>query len=167
MNNDELYRQLREKQWRRPPTAEEAAEARARLEGHPELEADWEAETALTQLLSGLPDVEVSSNFTARTVQAAERKLAADRRRNQGWRKWWRLHWRIVPRLAFAAFLVSAGLIVYDQVQSQQRQRLVEGLSTVAQLAAVPGPESLEDFEAIRALTPTPGADVELLRLLQ
>jgi len=44
----------------------------------PERQADWEAETALTELLTGLPDVEISNNFTARTVQAAERKRTSD-----------------------------------------------------------------------------------------
>lgn len=167
MNNEELYEQLRQEQWRRRPTPGEAAKARALTGDDPERQADWEAETALTELLTGMPDVEISNNFTARTVQAAERKRTSDRRRHEGWRRWWELRWRIVPRVAFTAFMVSAGLVIYREVQSQQREQLVEGLSTVAQVAAVPGPDSLSDFDAIRALSPAPGADVELLRMLQ
>jgi hypothetical protein len=167
MNQEELYRQLQEKQWRRPPNVEEAQEVRAFLAADPRHGQDWEEEVNLTRLLNGLSDVELSSNFTARTVQAAELKLAADRRRNSRWRQWWERRWRLLPRLAFAAFLLTASLVIYRETQSNRREQLVEGISTIAQVAAIPGPETLQDFDAIRALSPAPGADVELLRLLQ
>jgi hypothetical protein len=34
-------------------------------------------------------------------------------------------------------------------------------------VAAVPGPDALRDFDAIRALDTSPAADEELLRLMQ
>ena len=49
---------------------------RAHLAAHPEAQADWEAEAGLNDALGRLPDVAVSSNFTARVLQAVEREIA-------------------------------------------------------------------------------------------
>lgn len=167
MKDNQRYNELREQQWRRPLTPAEEAELRSHARAAGNSPPDWESDAALTRLLSALPDVPVSSNFTALAVQAAVRNSRSDRRRQGLVQRLWEQRWRILPRTAFAAVLLSAGLIVYTHTQNEQRKLLIEGISTVAQVAAIPGPELLQDYEAIRALNPTPAADDELLRLLQ
>jgi hypothetical protein len=52
-------------------------------------------------------------------------------------------------------------------MEQAERVRLIESVSAVSEVAAVPSPEILRDFEAIQALNRPPGPDVELLTLLQ
>jgi anti-sigma factor RsiW len=164
MTNDPLYNPLREESWRRKLTPAEAAELHAWLEAHPEARADWEADAALTQALDRLPDAPVASNFTARVLQTVEGEAAAEVRRSQAsWLHWsWRLRW--LPKVAVGAVILVSGLVSYHSVQRAHR---VEMVRSVAAVAEVPGPEILENFEAIRALSPAPPADEELLALLK
>jgi anti-sigma factor RsiW len=166
MKNQHHEKDLYEQVWRRalPPT--EAAVFRANLEGRPADQADFDLETALTSALDQLSDVPVSSNFTSRVLATVDRKLAAERRRRWSWHRLWRARWRWMPQAGLAFILLTGGFFSYTQVQTAQRVKTVESLSTVAEVVAVPGPELLRDFEAIRALSPAPGADVELLALL-
>jgi hypothetical protein len=74
-----------------------------------------------------------------------------------------------LPRVAFALFVGATALFSYHQIQNARETRLVEGIGIISDVAAVPGPEILKDYEAIQALKPAfgPGADEELLALLQ
>ena len=130
---------------------------RAWLAAHPEAQADWEAEAGLNAALGRLPDAPVPSNFTARVLQAVEREAAAELRRREGkWLTWpWR---RWLPRVAFAAVVVGAGFVSYQQVQAAHRKKLAESVAVVSAVSSLPSPDILKDFDAIRALNPTPAS---------
>lgn len=166
--NDPLYHQLLEAGWRRKLTAEEAAELRAWLSAHPEQAADWQAETGLNEALGHLPDAPVPANFTARVlsrVDAWERETVASGSRGFLWK--WTWH-SLVPKAAFAlALLLGLGVFSYEWHQGTQRVKLARNVAAVSDVAALPNPELLQDFEVIRRLGQTPPADVELLALLQ
>ena len=173
MNNDRPYDELREANWRRPLRAAEEAELRAWLEAHPQAQADWEAELALSDALRRLPEAPLASNFTSRVLQAVERDTAAQSTRQASlganWYRWLRLRW--LPRVAVAAVVVVAGLFSYHHVVDQRSaQRWARPLEVVSGVP-VPNPEVLEDFDAIqafnRAPAPNAGPDEELLTLLQ
>jgi anti-sigma factor RsiW len=166
MTNDPIYNQLRELSWRRTLSAAEEAELRMWLVTHPEAQADWEAETGLNAALGRLPDMPVPSNFTARVLQAVEREAAAELRRSRGnWLTWLRLRW--LPKAAFAAIVVGAGLLSYHQVQAAHRKKLVESVAAVSAVASLPSLDILKDFDAIQASNPTPAPDEQLLTVLQ
>jgi anti-sigma factor RsiW len=166
MINDPIYNHLRELSWRRQLTDAELAELRARLNAHPEDQADWDAEAGLNAALGRLPDVPVPSNFTARVLRAAEREIAAERRRPvEGWLAWLWLRW--LPKVAFAAIMVGAGLLTYHQVQISHRKNLVESVAAFSAVSSLPNPEILRDFDAIQAMNPAPGPDEQLLAVLQ
>jgi anti-sigma factor RsiW len=164
MTNDPIYNRLRELSWQRKLTEAEEAELRAWLAAHPEARADWEAEAGLEAALGRLPDVPVAGNFTARVLQAVEREAASSSRRSQG-RMWPWLRW--LPRAAFAASVLAAGLVSYLLVQHAERRKLVESVAAVADVSSLPGPEILQDFDAIRASNPTPAPDEQLLEVLK
>jgi anti-sigma factor RsiW len=166
MTNDPISDQLRELSWRRQLTGAEEEQVRAWLAAHPEARADWEVEAGLNAALSRLPDVPVPSNFTARVVQAAEREAAAGRRQ-PGW-KWGdllRLRW--LPRMALTASVASAVLVSCLVVQDAQRKRLGVSVAVVSTVPALPSPDILKDYDAIRAANPTVTADEKLLAVLQ
>ena len=167
MTNNPLYNQLRELSWRRKFTATEAAELQAWLAAHPEALADWEAEAGLNEGLGRLADAPVASNFTARVLQAVERDAAAELgRQGRKWQVWRR--WRWLPKAAFAAVVLSAGLVSYQQVaKAARRVEYARSVAVVSEVASLPGPDVLKDFDAIRVLNPTPPADEELLAALK
>jgi anti-sigma factor RsiW len=147
-------------------TAAEEARLAEWLETHPDDRADWELEQSLNGALDRLPDAPVSSNFTARLMQSVE--LEKRRTEREAQTSGWRLGnpWRWVLRGGLASAILAAGLLTVQQVQVQQRQQLVESVAAVSKVS-MPNPEILQDFEAIRALSPAPAADEELLALLQ
>ena len=163
--NDPLYNQMRELSWRRKLSAEEDAALRAWLEAHPEAQAEWKAEAALSDALNRLPDVPVPSNFTARVFHAIEQDAAAeDRHRARKWQFWRRLHW--LPKAALATVVIGAGLISYHQVQLSHDRERAQALVAVSRgVSSLPNPEVLKDFDAIQASSQTP-ADEALLAAL-
>lgn len=167
MNNDPVYQRLRESAWRRKLTDAEQVELRAHLTSHPETRADWDHEVALSGLLTWLPDAPVPSNFTARVLQAVERDTAAgDRERTPQWNWFW--FWRrLIPRFALAVVVVATGWFAFQWRAQVQRLKLAESVAAVAEVRSLPGPQSLEDFEAINLLPPMPPADDDLLALMK
>jgi anti-sigma factor RsiW len=163
--NESRYQELRETGWRRKLTATEEAELRAWLATHPELKADWEAEAGLSGALRSLPESPVSSNFTARVLQAVEREIAArQRRRKSSWRWLWH---PLLTKTAVAVTAFCLGLFMYQELAGARRTQLVQSVATLSEVASLPGPEILQDFEVIRQLNSTPPPDNELLALLQ
>ncbi len=162
MTDRRLYTELRERAWRRKLSPSEEAQLQDWLATHPEDLADWEAETALNSSLAVLPEAPLPSNFTARVLEAAQRQpkaLASVRPR------WWpRLAW--FPRVALACVVLGLGLFSYHRMQESEQRQVVRTVSVLSDVASVPSPEILKDFETIQALD-TPTADAELLRLLQ
>jgi hypothetical protein len=166
MNTDPTYTRLLELSWQRKLTDAEEAELRAFLAAYPGARTDWEAESGLTAALGRLPDAPVPSNFTVRVLQAIERDAAEDLHRPVGGlRHWLRLRW--LPRLAFAAVVVGAGLLSYHHTHVAYRKKLVESVAAVSAVSSLPGPEILKDFDAIQALNPAPAPDEQLLAVLQ
>jgi hypothetical protein len=167
MTNDPKYERLRELSWRRKLTEGEAADLRAWLAQHPESAADWEAEAGLNDALGRLADAPVPSNFTARVLQSIEREDEAVVRRQR--RKWlvWR-RWRWLPKAAFAAVVLGAGLISYQEMaKANRRAEYGRSVAEVAKVASLPSPEVLKDFDAILVSNPTSVPDEELLDALK
>lgn len=164
--NDSSSQRLREAGWRRPLTAAEQAELRAWLATQSEARSEWETETRLNQALQKLPDAAVPSNFTARVLQAIEREEAgAESKRARVWRA---LDWRgWLPRTAAATFAVAAVLVSLQLHHSSSQAKMGESLAAISTVAPVFPPESAADFDSIRRLSPAPGADTEILALLQ
>ena len=161
-------RQLRETSWRRPLTASEESELRAWLAAHPEAREDHELDAALTESLRRLPDVLVSSNFTARVLKAVELEAAPSRRDS---RSRWKTAWHSwVPRIAFGAagvLTIVAGFTVFRHHERVQARQMAQSVSAVSQVASLPSPEVLQDFDVIRNLNPSPAPDETLLALFQ
>jgi hypothetical protein len=167
MTSDPTYDRLRELSWRRKLSAGEAEELRAWLAAHPEGMRDWEVEAGLSEALGQLPDAPVPSNFTARVMQAVERENAGEaRRRRKGWQFW--THWRWLPRVAVAAVVLLAGIISFEQAtKATRRAEYAKSVAAVSEVASLPGPDVLKDFDAIRVSNPSPAADEELLAALK
>lgn len=159
------FTKLREASWQRELSPAEQAELRAWLAAHPEARADWEADAALSRALDHLPDAPMPSNFTARVLQAVELENAAARRQPEIKRRWvWR---SFLPKAALAAVFVVMGLMAFREASYQKQQRFARSLKTVSAVAALPGPDILQDFDVIQQLSPTRPPDLELLALYQ
>jgi hypothetical protein len=165
--NEREHQALWELSWRRKLTPSEEARLQQYLTQHPEAQAGWETEAALNHLLRQLPDAPLSSNFTAQTLQAVEREAVRATRETQAFgrlREWLR---RLAPRMAWAAGLIFAAFLVWQQHEISQRERVVGGIGPVLQAASLPDPKMLQDFDAIQQLSQLPPAtDVELLDAL-
>lgn len=167
MNKSE-YQALIEAGWRRSLTDDEQARLDAWLRAHPEGHNEWESESTLNRLLQQLPDVPVSSNFTARVLRAVERESAAVVQRESLFDRVKQWFSRPAPRVAWA--LLIAGLLGfgYHQHQTNVRGEMAKGLSVLANVAALSDPAVLQDFEAIQRLSQSaPSDDEELYALLQ
>jgi len=166
MATDPFEKALRELNWRRKLTPAEEAQLQAWLSENPESLADWENELALSEALGRIPDAPLPNNFTSQVLRAAELEIASEERvRGTGitLRRFW-LRW--VPGMAGVALVLGVGLISYHQIQESHRIQLVRSVSTL-EAASLPGPQVLEDFDAIHAMSKPPTPDEELLRLLQ
>ncbi|MFO1488129.1 MAG: hypothetical protein U1F65_06605 [Verrucomicrobiota bacterium] len=156
---------LRETGWRRKLTPAEAAELERKLTD-PAARADWEAETALTEALEGMPEATVSTNFTSRVLLAVEIEQAAARREAEAARRKW--FWRsFFPKTALATVFILMTVFSFREARLEKRQRLARSVAAVSGVASLPDPEILKDFDAIQQLDRSPGPDRELLALLQ
>lgn len=148
----------RESLWRgqRSPAELEAVAPDARLEAR------------LTDALGRLPEVPVSSNFTARVLAAVDREEAAASRKQAGSALWPWLRTAWWPRVAVAALvLVVASLAVRQQSERSYHEQLAHTVATVALNQPVPSVEALENLDAIQRLGQSAHADGELLSMLQ
>jgi len=165
--NESEYQSLLETSWRRPLTADELARLESWAAGHPEAQAEWEAEKSLNGLLARLPDAPVASNFTAQVLQAVEREAKAVSRQPSFLEQVKRWFQRPAPRLAWALLLVGVLWFGYDRHQANVRTDVAKGMSVLANVASLSDPAVLEDFEAIQRLSQTaPGVDDELYAVL-
>jgi len=165
MKNTE-FQLLKEASWRRPLTPAERARLREWLAVHPETQESWEAEAALNGLLRRLPRATVSSNFTARVVQAAQRLPA-----KPAWRRrlemfgWLRAGW--MPRAALAAAMLCSGVLSLHEYESLHRIHEAQAVISVSRLAALPPIDWLENFDTINRMNKVDVADDDLLTVLQ
>ena len=148
--------------------AAEEAQLQTYFAAHPEAQAAWEEEASLSHALRELPDVPLSSNFTAQVLRRAEaergRSIALHPAAGWGWiasLKWAR-------QAALAAAVFALGLLSHHQYQLSYRAEVVRSAATVSSFATVPSWEMLQNFEAIHRLEDVPPKiDVELLAALQ
>jgi anti-sigma factor RsiW len=148
-------------------TAPQQAQLEEYLATQPAQRTTAQEELALNQLLRQLADAPLSSNFTARVVQAARRMDGPGARPE---RPLWiqLLFTRWVPRAAVAAIALSAGVLTYQQHQLAERRELAQGLAKISQLATETPVEFLQNFEAIQRLNQAPhDRDRELIAALQ
>ncbi len=160
-----VYHKLKEASWQRKLTPQEELELNAFLAAHPETETDWNHDAALTECLQQLPDAPVSSNFTARVLQAVElEETRISRVQIRGWTAW-RTGLRWVFRSAIAGSFACLGFFVLSQHQLSQQGESVRNVTVATTSSKV---EWLEDFDAIRRMSRVQSpADEELLAALK
>jgi hypothetical protein len=171
--NELEYKRLREISWRRKLTAEEEMSLQPYLIAHPEAQAEWEDEAALSQALEQLPNAPLSSNFTAQVLLLVDLEEASLERRSKlthDWR-WWINH--LIPRFALGVLTVSLGalgLLQYQKHSLEERAQNAGAFNRQLEVASgrVPA-EMWKDFEAIRRLNTSvsASADDELLAALK
>ncbi len=160
------YQELKEASWRRPLTAAERVWLRDWLAAHPEAQESWEVEAALTGALRRLPSATVSSNFTARVLQAAQRVPA-----KSGWRNrlemfsWLPVGW--MPRAALAAAMVCSGVFSLHEYETVHRLQKAHAAASASRLAALPPIDWLKNFDTINGMSKVNVADDDLLTVLQ
>lgn len=116
----------------------------------------------LRKLLSRLPDAPVSSNFTARVMQAIERE-ELQTARLRGWR--WNWH-ALLPRVAVAAVMVvAAGFTFYQHELYNRRAEIATSVVLVARAQPLPSVDALQNFDAIQRMSQPAHADEGLLAL--
>jgi anti-sigma factor RsiW len=163
---DTEYQKLKEASWRRPLTADERARLRELLAAHAEWQAAWDEEAALNGLLRRLPAPTVSSNFTARVLQAAQRLPA-----KPGWRRrleafpWLPTAW--VPRAALGVAMICSGMLSAHEYQVFHRAQVAREVASASRFAQLPPIDWLENFDTITRLNKVKVADDELLAVLQ
>ena len=166
--NEPLHDELLRLSFRAELTPDERARVEAFLAAHPELRGMWEEERALSRAFNALPDAPISSNFTARVLQAVDLDDAATRRDRK--RRWW-TNWRIlkVPRISWAALLLVIGWFAFQEHRASKRMELSRAVSVVSKdFVALPNPELLQDFDAINSFRQVSTiSDGELLTALQ
>jgi len=152
MKNEPLQNSLRELLWRRKLTDAE----RAGLNAQPEMQADLETESRLSDVLARLPDVQVPSNFTARVLQAIERESVRSHATSWSWSWTWRV---FVPRATVAAVVIAfAGLGIHRHELNAHRAALAKNVVLVAVAQPMPSVDALKNFNAIQRMS-QPHAD--------
>src|SRR5437773_2038991 len=87
--NDSEFNELRETSWRRRLSTAEELQAQSYLAAHPQAQAEWEEDLALTRHLQELPDAPLSSNFISLVLQAVDAEnTAPERLSGFGWTGW-------------------------------------------------------------------------------
>jgi anti-sigma factor RsiW len=170
--NDSLYDELIRLSLKHEITPEDRMRIEAVVAAHPELRDRWESDAAVSRLLRQLPDVPVSSNFTALVME----KIELDQRdsaRSQNHPRFSLPQW-LRPRLAAIFGLMIVGVLGVNEYRIRQdRSALAQNVRRVSQdLAAlpptIPGPEIFRDFDAIHTLRQVSVvSDDELLTVLQ
>ncbi len=171
---DEHYQQIKEAGWRRALSPDEEAALQKFLAAHPEARQAWGEEAALNRLLQRWPAPPVSSNFTARLLQAAQKTPV-----RHSWRDWFEpAEW--LPesrawRVAMCSMMVCVGLFSFDESQVIHRARMAranrartaQAMASVSRLATAPPMDWLKDFDTINGISRVKVADDELLAALE
>jgi anti-sigma factor RsiW len=136
------------------------------LENDPELRNSFAEEQALDRVLDRMPDVPISSNFTALTLQAAMREPPPVKRL-------WPFSLAIfqstfAQAVAVLVGVCAVGIGVGVQYHNSQRADMARKVRSFTEIASAIGsdkvrPEELfQNFEAIRALPTVADADVDM-----
>src|SRR5258705_9903447 len=151
--NDSEFNELRETSWRRKLSAAEELQAQSYFAAHPQAQAEWEEDLALTRHLQELPDTPISSNFTSLVLQAVDAENTAPER-PRGFH-WTGLIHRWLARVALAGLvglLAVGGLLKYEQTHT--RKLVALDVQEFVRVTNLPGPEIFEHFDAIEKLQP-------------
>jgi len=164
MKPDPVHQKLRETAWRRRLTPAEQAKWQAWLAAHPEAQAEAELDATLEAALAHQADAPVSSNFTARVMQAIEADARREARPPAPPQTWWR---KLMPRFAVAALVLSVSALAYRQyLLGQQKQELTVTAKEIAGAQPLSSSTVIEDFEVIYSMTAAAAvADEKLLAL--
>src|SRR5690348_122670 len=115
----------------------------------------WQNE--IRELLSRLPDTPVSSNFTARVMQAIELEESRERR---NWLFRWNLR-ALLPRIAIAATVVMCVSLAFHEYQLDARRTELAKSVALVTSSQLPSVDALKNFDAIARMS-QPHADDEL-----
>jgi hypothetical protein len=163
---DEQYQKIQEAAWRRALTGDEEAALQKILAAHPEARQAWNEEAALNRFLQRWPAPAVSSNFTARVLQAAQNAPVW-----RAWRDWFALsEW--LPegrawRVAMCSMMACVGLFSFHESELVHRARMARELAGVSRVATLPPMEWLKDFDTINGISKARVADDDLLAALE
>lgn len=168
--NDPVYDELIRLTLKRELTSEDTMRIEAGLAAHPEWRDRFDGEAVLGRALRALPDVPVSSNFTAIVMEAIELDARAAGRGIAG-RRWW-IAW-LRPSVGWGCAGVAAVVIGAYQYHAVRITRMAQDIRSVShEMAALPkslpGPEIFKDFDTIdhmRQVSVT--SDDDLLKVLQ
>lgn len=163
--DESAYHDLEEQSWRKPLTPQEQQRLSQILAARPSVRREWNEEQALNRCLNALPDAPVSSNFTARVIQAAQYEAMKKPRFSWNLTGWIRLHW--APASITAMLLVSFGLLGAREFQLTHRTQAARSIEEVTRVASLPEMDWLKDFETINRMSQVQVADNELLEVLQ
>lgn len=163
--NESSYNQLKQKSWVEPLSAEETAELKQYLGGNPPGQQDWDDDVALTSALNRLPNAPVSSNFTARVMQAVQREEAQAARKSTSWRAFWRYGW--IPKFAIAVAMFCLGTLSFHEYQLASQAKFARQVREVAEAAPIPQINWLKDFDTINQIGKVQVADNDLLMAKQ
>jgi anti-sigma factor RsiW len=136
------------------------------LEDDPEVRSSFGEEQALDRVLDRLPDVAISSNFTALTLQAATREPRPPKRPP--------LFRLSMFRTAVAGFVAvcAIGFAVGVRYHNSQQADFALKVHSFTEVASVIGSEKIrpeelfQNFDAIRALPTVAENDVDLELLI-
>ena len=160
------YTKLSEVAWRRPLTGEEKARLQAYLSAHPGACDDLDEQLALSKLLFDLPDIRISSNFTARILRSIELEKRARTERAQN-SPAWLVRLRLwFPRFALAGLVVGLGGLGLQQHRLSSLREKAASVEIVSRMATtLPDVQMWEDFDAIAKLgqTAVPSSQDEIL----
>jgi hypothetical protein len=165
--DDEQFKRIKEAGWRRPLTPDERAALQNALSNDPVERQSWEEELALTSLLDRLPDAPVSSNFTARLMQAVGKEKPA---RHHWWNWFAPSEWlpeRWPARVAMCSMMLCLGVVSFREAQLMHRAKVAQELAGVSRVAKLPRMDWLKDFDTINRISQVKVADDELLAALQ
>ncbi len=171
--NDAEYNEMRAASWRRTLSPSEEIRVQTYLAAHPQAQADWEEDLALTRQLQELPQPPLSSNFTAMVLRAIDAETTQVERSSPRLAWWERWLGGVAARVALTALVAVLGLAAFLQHEGEIRTRKqvaedVEQFFTVANLGAAADPEVFEDFDAIQKLQPVSlSSDDDLLAALR
>ncbi len=147
-------------------TPHEQAEVLAYVGAHPEACPDWEQDLCLNEMLRQLPDQAVSTNFTARVVQAVGLAVEPKTVPVSWWHRWGIGRW--VPKAALAIVVLAAGLLSYREYQTHERLQMAERMASFCRVSSLVSVDALRDFDAINRLGQAPvKVDEELLAALK
>lgn len=162
MHNQRLN-EWREAMWRGTLTPTQLAELEQWLQDHPEFQSEWAQERALARSLTALPQVPLSSNFTARVLQAVDADMAATASVQLPF--WRRFPVLVRSAVAGGALVVAVGVFLQHE-RTQSRAEWVRCLTVASAAAHLPGVEVLTDFDAIQRLGQRVPVDEDLYNTL-